>query len=119
MMPVIMDAISHPIEDPHGTVLVGKDTHRPGPSPYFSEIALQYIGGAYLFPELLGEGVIVKAVVKVLLHTSDRPLRFHLPFLFPCFEAFYGFAPTGSSEDKNRQEECRDSGSFTAGGFNS
>jgi len=99
MMPVIVDTISYPIEDSPGAALVGEDAHRPGPSPYLAEIPLQDIGGAYLFPELPGEGIIVEAVVEVLLHAPDRSLGFHLPFLLPGFEAVYRFAPAGSGED--------------------
>jgi hypothetical protein len=99
MMPVIMNAISHPVEDSPGALLVGEDTHGPGSSSHLTEISFQHVGGADLFPEILGEGVIMETMVKVLLHAPDRSLGFHLPFLLPRFEAFYSFASAGSSKD--------------------
>lgn len=93
-----MDAISYSIEDSPGTLLIGEDTHWPGTPSHLPEISLQHIGGANLFPELLGEGIIMETVVKVLLHISDRPLGFYLPLLLPCLETPYCFAFAGSSQ---------------------
>jgi len=97
-MPVIMDDISHPVEDPPGTVLVGKNTHPPGPSPYLSEIPLQYVGGAYLLPETPGERVIVEAVVKVLFHTPDCPLLFTCHFSFHVLKHFSASRRLGAAK---------------------
>ena len=99
MIPIVIGAISHSVKYSIGAILVGKDAHGPGPSPYLSEISLKDIGGADLFPELFGKRVIVEAMVKVLFHASDRSLGFYLPFFFPSFEAFYSFAAAGGSKD--------------------
>jgi hypothetical protein len=94
-----MDAISYSIEDSLSALPIGKDAHWSGSPSHLSEISLQHIGGANLFPELSGEGIVVETVVKVLLHASDRPLGFYLPPLLPCFEASYRFAAAGGSKD--------------------
>ena len=41
----------------------------------------------------------MEAVVKVLFHTPDCPLLFHLPFSLPCLETSYRFTPAGSGKD--------------------
>ena len=41
----------------------------------------------------------MEAMAKVLLHTSDRPLGFHLPFLFPNLEPIYYFPAAWGIED--------------------
>ena len=99
MMPVIMNAISHPIEDSPGAILVGEDAHRPGSPPHFAEIPLQHVGGANLSPELFGESVIVETMVKIFLHAPDCPLGLYLPFLPPHLEASYSFPTAGSGKD--------------------
>lgn len=75
MIHVIMDAISYSVEDSAGTFIIGEDTHWSGSPSHFPEVLLQHIGGANLFPELFGKGIVMETVVKVLLHTSDRSYR--------------------------------------------
>ena len=70
-MPVLTDTISHSVKDSLSTFFVGEEAHGSSPSPNLSEITLQHIGGAYLLPQLLREGIVMETVVQVLLHTFD------------------------------------------------
>jgi hypothetical protein len=99
MLPVIMNTICNSIEDSLGAFLIGEDAHWSGSPPDLAEFPLQDVAGADLFPELPGERIVMEAVEKVFLHAPDRPFFFHLPFLFPGFEALYCFTAAGGVED--------------------
>jgi hypothetical protein len=99
MIHVIMDAVSYSVEDYRSALLARKDAHWSGSPSHLPEMSLQHISGANLFPELFWKGIIMETAVKVLLHTSDRPLGFYLPIFFPCLETPYCSAFAGSSKD--------------------
>ena len=99
MILILVNAVGHSVEDPLGAFLMGEETHRSGSSPYLTEVSLQHVSRTDLLPELLGEGVIVKAVVEVFLHTPDCPFFLHLPFLLPHLEAVDCLPATRGIED--------------------
>ena len=50
MMPVLVDAIGHSVDDSLGTSLMRKEAHRSWSPSYFLEAPLEHVGGADLLP---------------------------------------------------------------------
>jgi hypothetical protein len=80
-MSILVDAIIYSIEDSLRAFLVREEAHGSGLPSHLPKFPLQHVGSAYLFPQLLGEGVIVQAVIEVLLQTPHSPLSFLVVFI--------------------------------------
>jgi len=64
-MSILVNAIGHSISDSLSALLFGEEAHGPGSPSHFPEVSFQYVSGADLPLQFLGEGVVMEAVVEV------------------------------------------------------
>lgn len=83
MMFILVNAIGHSIRDSLSAPLFGEEAHGPGSPSHLLEVSFQYVSGADLPLQFLGEGVVMEAVVEVGGGSISNIGSFSIPWIWP------------------------------------